>query len=123
LAATDPAVAAAAWLGRIPAPQRLAADAYVDARLAGWAAAGLIFLALCWLVTRTGALARLRRALEAEQPRPWITAAVLTGVLTLTLASASNLVSGVSAWRGDAILARGGGGVAPTRSPACCRPP
>jgi STE24 endopeptidase len=109
VAATDPAAAAAAWLARLPPAQRLAADAYTDARLVGWIAGGLVVVAVCVLVARSGLSARLRRGLEAGGPRPWLLAATLAGVLALALGVAGATVDGLSAWRGDQILQAGGG--------------
>ena len=104
----DPAAATSAWLARLPEAQRLAADAYTDARLVGWIAAGLAVVAVCVLLARTGLLARLRRQLEAGRPRPWLAAAVLAGVLAFALGVVGAAISGVAAWRGDEILQAGG---------------
>jgi STE24 endopeptidase len=105
----DPAAAANAWLARLPEAQRLAADAYTDARLAGWAVGGVAIIATCVLLARSGLFARLRRAIEAERPRPWLLAAVMAAVLAFALGAVSALVGGVTAWRGDQLLEAGGG--------------
>ena len=109
MAAVDPSTAASAWLARLPETQRLAADAYTDARLVGWIVGGVLFVAVCWLLTRSGLFARLRQALESPRPRPWLAGAALAGVLAFALATANALVVAVTAWRGDEILAAGGG--------------
>jgi STE24 endopeptidase len=109
LAAPDPAIAASAWLARIPPAQLAAADAFTNTRLVGWAVGGAVFLALCLLLARTGALARLQGAIEVGRPRPWLSAAAAAGALTFVLGAAGAMVSGVCAWRGDELLARGGG--------------
>lgn len=106
---TDPAAATNAWLARLPQAQRLAADAYTDARLVGWIAGGVAVVAVCWLLARGGLLARLRRTLEADGPRPWLVAATLAGGLAFVLSVVSAAVGGVAAWRGDDLLRAGGG--------------
>jgi STE24 endopeptidase len=105
---TDPAAATSAWLARIPAAQRLAADAYTDTQLVGWIAAGLAVVAVCVLVARSGMFARLRRTLEANRPRPWLVAAALAGGLALALGVVNAVVGGAAAWRGEALLQESG---------------
>jgi STE24 endopeptidase len=109
LTAIDPAAAANAWLARLPQAQRLAADVYTDTRLVGWIVGGLAVVAICWLLTRSALFARLRRTLETTRPPPWLAAAALAGVLAFALGAANAVVGGVTAWRGDQILAAGGG--------------
>lgn len=110
MAALDPVAAANAWLARLPESQRLAADAFTHARLVGWAVGGLVFLALCLVVARSGVLTRLRSRMETpERPRPWLVAAVSAGLLAFVLAAVNAAIGAVTAWRGDLILARGGG--------------
>lgn len=105
----DVSAATDAWLARLPASQRLAAQAATDARLIGFLASALIFLALAAIVARTGLLEALARRIEADRPRPWLASAAAAGVLALILALAMALVGGFAAWRVGAILAAGGG--------------
>jgi len=108
LAAPDPAAAAGAWLARLPQAQRLAADAYTDARLVGWIAGGVAVIAVCVILARSGLLEQLRRRLEARGPRPWLAAATAAGGLAFALGVVSAVVGGVAAWRGDEILRTAG---------------
>jgi STE24 endopeptidase len=99
---------AAAWLARIPESQRLAAHAATDWRLAAWAVGGLALLGACVLLSQAGVVARLRRGLEAERPRPWLVAAASACVLALVLAPLKAVIDAVAAWRGEQILGLGG---------------
>jgi STE24 endopeptidase len=105
-AATD------AWLARLPAAQRLAAQAATDTRLAGWIAGLVVFLAVSVLLARLGAAAALARRLEAARPRPWLASAAVAGTMALALAATKTLVDATTAWRLAAIAA-GVGGAAP----------
>ena len=107
-----PAAATAAWLARIPADQRIAAHAFTDWRLAAWAIGGLVLLGACLILGRTGAFARLRDAIEAERPRPWVTSAALTGLLALILATLKALIDAATESHADQILGAGGGAAA-----------
>ena len=110
-AATD------AWLARLPAAERLAAQAATDARLIGWIAGVLVFLAAAALVTRLGLVAQLTKHLETGGQRPWLASAAAAAVTALALASAKAVVDATTAWRVEAILA-GPGGAAATGWPA-----
>lgn len=103
---------AAAWLERIPESQRLAAHALTDWRLAAWAVGGLILFGACVLLSCSGVLGRLRRALEAELPRPWLTAAASACLLALILAPLKAAIDAVTDWRGEQILGAGGASLA-----------
>jgi STE24 endopeptidase len=94
-------------LARIPADQRIAAHAFTDWRLTAWLAGGLILIGACVILARTGAFARLRDAIEAERPRPWVTSAALTGVLALILAALKAVIDAATESRADQILGRG----------------
>lgn len=94
----------AAWLARIPAPQRLAAHAATDWRLVAWCAGELILLVACVVVARSGVIGRLQRALEAERPRPWLVSAAGACVLGLVLAALNAAVGAVTDWRGEQLL-------------------
>jgi STE24 endopeptidase len=98
-----------AWLARLPAAQRLAAQAATDTRLAGWIAGVLVFLAVAVLLAHLGAAAALARRIEATRPRPWVTSAAVAGMMALALAAAKVLVDATTAWRLDVI----GSGSAP----------
>lgn len=97
-AATD------AWLARLPGPERLAAQAATDARLAGWIAGVVVFLAVAALVTRLGVASGPARRIEARRPRPWLAAAAAAAITALALASAKALVDATTAWRVDLAL-------------------
>jgi STE24 endopeptidase len=99
---------AAAWLARIPESQRLAAHAATDWRLAAWAVGGLLLLGACLLVGFSGVLGRIRRALEAERPRPWLAAAACACVVALVLAPLKAAIDAFTDWRGEQILGAGG---------------
>jgi len=100
----DAQAATAAWLARLPAAERLAAQAATDARLAGWIAGVLLFLAAAALLTRSGLLTALLRRIEADRPRPWLASALAAGVTALVLVAVKAAVEGAVAWRVDTIL-------------------
>lgn len=108
----DVSAATNAWLAQLPQAQRLAAQAATDARLAGFAAGAVVFLAAAAVVARAGLLERLARRIEAGRARPWLAGAAAAGVLALILAALMAWVNAVTAWRVGSILAAGGG--APT---------
>jgi STE24 endopeptidase len=83
----NPSVAASAWLARIPQAERIAAHRFTDARLVAWAMGGVLLISACWILSRRGVLGRLRKRLEAGRPRPWVTSALLAGVLALAVAT------------------------------------
>jgi STE24 endopeptidase len=115
LAAPDPlAVATQAWMERLPAAQRLAAQAATDWRMIAWLGGGLVFLAACGLIARSGMLAALRRRLESERPSAWLASLASAGLLALVLSAVNALVSGFADWRAETLLSHGGGVAAPT---------
>jgi STE24 endopeptidase len=88
-----------AWLARLPASERLAAAARTDARLIAWLGAGVVVVAVSLVVARSGLLPALRRRIEAERPRPWLTSAALAAALALPLFAALSVYdAGVAAW-------------------------
>ena len=95
--------ATAAWLARIPAAQRLDAQAFSDWRLTAWTVGELAVIAACALMVRSGVLGRWRRALEAERPRPWLASAASAGLLALVLASLEAVLQAITSWRGQEI--------------------
>ncbi|HWF77757.1 MAG TPA: M48 family metalloprotease [Caulobacteraceae bacterium] len=107
-AATD------AWLARLPAPERLAAQAATDARLAGWVAGVVIFVAIAALLTRLGVASRLARSIEAGGPRPWLATGAAAAVTALMLASAKAIVDATVTWRVGQVMGGGGGAGAPS---------
>lgn len=109
---TRPAEAAAAWLARIPEDQRIAAQAATDWRFAAWLSGGVILLGACVIVSRTDLLGRVRLALEAERPRPWLTGAAAGCLLALILAALKALIDAVTDSRTAEILGAGDGGLA-----------
>lgn len=109
MTAPSPAAAAQAWLARLPEAERAAAHAYTDARLLAWVVGGLLLIAVCVIVGRSGLLARLRRAIEASRPRPWAASAALAGVLAFAIAAFRAPFGAWAAWRGEEILSHGGG--------------
>ena len=97
----DARAATEAWLARLPASERLAAQAHTDARLVVWLGADLVVALAAFALSRSGLLARLRRRIEAPRPRPWLTSAVLAGVTALAVAGALALYDALSAgWEG-----------------------
>jgi STE24 endopeptidase len=100
----DAQAATAAWLARLPAAERVAAQAATDARLAGWIAGVVLFLAAAALLTRSGLLTALVRRIEADRPRPWLAGALAAGVTALVLVTLKAAVEGAVAWRVDTIL-------------------
>src|SRR5262249_5087434 len=80
---TAAAPATNARLERLPAAQRAAAHAATDAKLVAWAAGLAALLAVCWLVSASGLLGRIRRLVEARAPRPWLASAVCAAALAL----------------------------------------
>jgi STE24 endopeptidase len=82
-----PAAAASAWIARIPASERVAAHELTDARLVAWVLGGALLIAVCWGLTGSGVLGRLRARLEADKPRPWVASTILAAVVTLAVAA------------------------------------
>ncbi|HEX3407174.1 MAG TPA: M48 family metalloprotease [Caulobacteraceae bacterium] len=97
------------WLARLPAPERLAAQAATDAQAVGWIAGALVFVIAAALVARLGLLGALRRRIEADRPRRWLADAAAGASLATILALANAWAGGIAAWRVDAIRAAGGG--------------
>jgi STE24 endopeptidase len=113
LAALDPAAQAAAWIARLPAAQRVAAQAATDWRLTAWIGGALIFIGACVVVARNDTLGKLRRWIEGKRPAPWLVGAAAAGALTLLLMAVNAMVGGLADWRADQLLAKGGGFPAP----------
>jgi STE24 endopeptidase len=105
--------AAAAWLARIPADQRIAAHAATDGRLMAWALGGALLIGACVLASQGAVLGRLSRALEPARPRPWLTDAVAACALALLLATLKAVIDAVADWRSQHILSGASGGLAP----------
>jgi STE24 endopeptidase len=53
-------------------------------------------------------LGRIRRALEAERPRPWLATAACACVLALVLAPLRAAIDAITDWRGEQLLGAGG---------------
>ncbi|MFI4974865.1 MAG: M48 family metalloprotease [Caulobacterales bacterium] len=102
--AQSPGATVAAWLGRIPAADRLAADAYTHERLVAWLLGGLLIAAIALFAQRLGLLARLRDAVQHQGPRPWLAGAVCAGAFTLAVVLAKAPFDAVFGWRGDRLL-------------------
>ncbi len=100
----DAQAATAAWLARLPQAQRAAAQAATDARLAGWIAGVLLFLAAAALLARSGLVTALVRRIEADRPRPWLASAAAASVTALVLAIVKSAADAGVAWRVDMIL-------------------
>jgi STE24 endopeptidase len=66
-----------------------------------------VLLGACVLLSYAGVLGRLRRALETERPRPWLTAAASACVLALVLAPLRALIDTLTDWHGQQILGTG----------------
>lgn len=109
MAPLEASAATNVWLARLPEAQRLAAQAATDARLIGWLAGAVVFVAAAAIVARAGLLGALTRRINAARPRPWLAGAAAAGALALALAFGTALADGIAGWRVDAILAAGGG--------------
>jgi STE24 endopeptidase len=77
MAQFDPAAATAAYLATLSPAGHAKATAYTQGGhwLLLWGS--LVTLAACWLILRSGLLARIKAGLERRRPRPWLTAFVL----------------------------------------------
>ncbi len=104
-----PEALADAWLARLPAAQIAAAQAHTDVRLAAWFGGLALLLAGCAFATRIRALPRITASIEAQKPRPWLTATAAAGALTLFLAGLKGVFDAAAGWWGDAVLTAGGG--------------
>jgi STE24 endopeptidase len=109
MAALAPESAADAWLNRIPLAERAAAAAATDARLLGWWLGWALIVAVSALVLRSGLLGRLRRAIERDGPRPWLTSAALACAFALILLVVKTPFDAANDWWNDQILHRAGG--------------
>ena len=109
---TGPACKSAtrAWIERLPAAERLAAHARTDVRLLVWIGAGLLLLAACVVVARLDLLGRLRRAIEAGRPKPWLVSAAAAGALAFLLADLKGAYDALLAWPADGLAMGGLGG-------------
>lgn len=90
--------AARAWLERLPAVDRLAAQARTDLRLLVWIGAGALLIAACVAITRVDLVGRLGRAIEAKGPRPWLTRAAAALVVTSALFAMKSAYDVFVAW-------------------------
>jgi STE24 endopeptidase len=81
--------ATSAWLAKIAPSEQLAAAAATDRALWSWALGWAVVALTCILAARSGALARLRGAVEAERPRPWAAGAVVSAAFAAMLLAAS----------------------------------
>lgn len=99
MAAFDPNAATSAYLDQLSPALRLAARVQTDQ--AHWAAVagGVVALLICWLVLRTGVLARLRRRIERVRPRPWLASAATTAAFLALFALLWAPWSAFMAWR------------------------
>jgi STE24 endopeptidase len=105
--------AAAAWLGQLPAGQRVAAHAATDWRLMAWVISGSLLIAACVGVSRSSMLGRLRRTFEAAGPSPWLTDAAAACLLGLILATLKAAIDAFAGWRGQQILMGANDGLGP----------
>src|SRR5579871_2938347 len=80
MAQFDPAAATAAYMAQLSPAGHAKATAYTQGGhwLLLWA--GLVTLAACFIILRSGLLARVKARLERRRPRPWLTAFVLAAV-------------------------------------------
>ena len=103
--ALDPEAATTAWLSRISPADRALAGALTDLGHLSWLGGGLVAILACWLILKSGLIARLRSAIERDGPRPWLTSAACGGgfvALLLVLQAPWPLFI---AWRSDTLLA------------------
>jgi len=93
----DPAAATAAYLATLPPEAHAKATAYTQGGhwVLLWGA--LVSILVSWIVLRTGVLVRIRGAVEAKKPRPWLAVlvvivvdAILEGVLSIPWSAYSN---------------------------------
>lgn len=99
----SPSAAAQAWLARLPPAERAAAAAHTDWRLAAFALTGVVLIALSIVVLKGQVLARLRRVVEADGPKPILASAALAAVFGFIVLAAKALLDAVSRWQGDEI--------------------
>ena len=68
----DPAAATAAYLAQLPPEAHARAQAYTQGGhwLLLWGA--VVSVAAAWLILRSGLTVRVRTAVEAKRPRPWL---------------------------------------------------
>jgi len=118
MAAFDPNAATAAYLDQLSPALRQAARVQTDQ--AHWLAAvgGVLAILICWLILRTGVLARLRSRIERLQPRPWLVslagAAAFLGLFALLWMP----WSAFTAWReGQPVIDHVAGALSATLAP------
>jgi STE24 endopeptidase len=76
----DPAAATAAYLAELPPEAHAKAQAYTQGGhwLLLWGA--VVGVVVAWLILRTGLTVRVRSAVEAKRPRPWLAVAAVLAV-------------------------------------------
>jgi STE24 endopeptidase len=109
MATPDPQAAAQAWLEQLPIAQRMAASDFTEARAVAWGLGWVLVIAVALLVLETGLLGRVRRRIERDGPRPWLSGAVLAGLFAAIVLIFKTPFDAFVAWRGDILLHQAGG--------------
>ena len=99
----DPDAAAAAYIDSLPPAARLAAVAATDASHWLWAGDLLLFILACWLILRTGLLARIAAGVSRDRPRPWLGSAACAGGFTVLVSALMAPWVVWSAWLMDTL--------------------
>ncbi len=99
----NPEAATAAWLARIPPADGIRAEALTSLSHWNWAVGTLITILACWIIARSGVLSRLKTAIEAEGPRPWLAAAACSGGFVVLLLLLRTPWALFMAWRVDQL--------------------
>ena len=103
MALLDPEAATSAWLSRISPADRALAGALTDLGHLSWLGGGLIAILVCWLILKSGLIARLRDAIEREGPRPWLASAACGGAFVALLLALQAPWPLFIAWRLDRL--------------------
>ncbi len=99
----DPEAATTAWLSRISPADRALAASWTDLGHVGGLGGGLVAILACWLILKSGLVARLKGAIEGEGPRPWLASAACGGGFVALLLALQAPWSLFIAWRFDGL--------------------
>jgi STE24 endopeptidase len=81
--AFDPAAATAAYLAQLPPALHEKARAYTQGGHWLILFGAVVAVIVAWIILRSGVLVRVRSAVEAKKPRPWLVVAAVLGVSSL----------------------------------------
>ena len=99
----DPDAAAAAYIDSLPEPARLAAVAATDVSHWLWAGDLVLFILVCWLILRTGLLARIEAGVSQGRPRPWLASAACAAGFTVLVSALLLPWVVYGAWLSDSL--------------------